>query len=126
MPDFDTRKPRGHNEPNRVRIQVVANKLRTVLIATRPRLRTLLVGGGVFLFVIVAVPAGLLMYSSGGPTTGGDQPQVVNEVTCGTDYLHKTGECHPPSPGEEVEICEPEVPGAGDGYFGPVDTGTCR
>jgi hypothetical protein len=39
MPDFDTRKPQEPNEPNRARIQVVANKLHTLLIAIRPRMQ---------------------------------------------------------------------------------------
>jgi len=106
MPDFNTRKPQEPNEPNRLHIQLVANKLCTLLIATRPRmrlianklrslsmaskgrfvsiakkvrsllvanrLRTLLIGGGILLLVVAAVPVGLLIYSSSGM---GDQQQ---------------------------------------------------
>jgi hypothetical protein len=33
MPDFDTRKRQEPNEPNRFRVQLVENKLRTLVIA---------------------------------------------------------------------------------------------
>src|SRR3712207_2612065 len=61
MPDFDTRRPQGQNVPNEPRrIGLVANKLRSALMASR--LRALLIGGGLLLFV-VAVPVGLLTYA---------------------------------------------------------------
>jgi hypothetical protein len=101
MPDFDARKPQERNDPNRVRIQSCANKLRTLLIATRPRivlianrvrnalienrLRTLLIGGGILLLV-VAVPVGLLMYSSSGM---GDNPLSVKAA----NSKPLTGQC---------------------------------
>lgn len=81
MPDFDTRKPQGSNEPYRVRTTLIANRLRGLLRAGKlrflsmastlrsslmaNRLRTLLIGG-ILLIVIVAAPAGLLIYSLGG------------------------------------------------------------
>jgi hypothetical protein len=69
MPDFDTRRPQEQNVPNEPRIGLVANKLRTAFMATR--LRALLIGGGILLFV-VALPVGLLIYS---PSWLGDQDQ---------------------------------------------------
>jgi DNA-binding XRE family transcriptional regulator len=69
MPDFDTRKPQGSNEPNRVRTTLIANRLRGLLRAGKLRflsmgstlrsslmankLRTLLIGG-ILLIVMVA------------------------------------------------------------------------
>jgi Tol biopolymer transport system component len=77
MPDFDTRKPQDPNQPNKVRIQVGANKLRPLLISNRPRmrlvankLRTLLIGGGILLFVVTTI--GLLIYSSSQQEDGGN------------------------------------------------------
>jgi hypothetical protein len=35
MRDFNTRKPEGPNEPNRLGIPLIANKLRTLLIANK-------------------------------------------------------------------------------------------
>ncbi len=66
MLDFDTRTPQEPNEPDRVRIQGVANRVRKLLIASR--LRTLLIGGGTLLFVVAAVSVGVL--SAGGEGTG--------------------------------------------------------
>jgi|SRR5215217_7745675 len=53
MPDFDTRKPQEPNEPSRQRIALIADKLRSSL--TVNRLRAFLIGGGILLFVVVAV-----------------------------------------------------------------------
>src|SRR5215210_7366988 len=53
MPDFDTRKPQEPNEPSRHRIALIADKLRSSLMANR--LRAFLIGGGILLFVVVAV-----------------------------------------------------------------------
>jgi Tol biopolymer transport system component len=75
MPDFDTRKPQEPNEPDRFRVQMVANKLRTALMATS--LRALLIVGGILLFV-VAVPVGLLIYS---PSWLGAQDQGSSQQT---------------------------------------------
>ncbi len=61
MPDFDTRRPQEQNVPNEPRIGLIANKLRSAFVATR--LRVFLIGGGILLFVAVAVPVGLLIYS---------------------------------------------------------------
>ena len=38
MPDFDTRKPLEPNEPNRLRIPLIANRLRVLLITTKRRI----------------------------------------------------------------------------------------
>src|SRR4028119_1918832 len=81
MPDFDTRGPQGTNEPSKLRIPSISNRLRNLLIATWPRIgsianrvrsllianrfRTLLVSGGI-LMLVVTVPVGLSVYSSGG------------------------------------------------------------
>ena len=88
MPDFNTRRPQEQNRPSKLRTALIANKLRTLLFATRLRsllivskLRTLFMAntlrrllmanrrrslliGGVLLCVMVAVPVGLLIYSS--------------------------------------------------------------
>ena len=85
MPDFDTRKPQEPNEPSRHRIALIADKLRTLLIATKSRvplianrvrsllsattIRTLLIGGGILLFVATVVA--VAVYSSG--WTGDEQ-----------------------------------------------------
>jgi Tol biopolymer transport system component len=61
MPDFDTRRPQEQNVPNEPRIGLVANKLRSALMATW--LRILFMGGGILLLV-VAVTVGLLIYST--------------------------------------------------------------
>src|SRR5918995_4219860 len=96
MPDFDTRKPPGANEPYRPRIVSIANKIRTLLMANKPRIlsiasslrrpstanrpRTLLIGGGVLLFV-VAVGVGLFLHPFGGP--GGLQQAYLGEASNG-------------------------------------------
>jgi len=80
MPDFDTRKPLGSNEPNRPRMALIANRLSSLLSAGKLRIpsmastlsrslianrnRSLLIGG-ILLFVMVAAPTGLLIYSFG-------------------------------------------------------------
>src|SRR5215212_10017002 len=99
MPDFDTRTPQEErNRPLRLRIALIANKLRTLLTANKVRiplianrvrgllnaskgnlvllaerlrsllvvrrLRTLLIGGGILLFVVAAIPVGLLISCS--------------------------------------------------------------
>jgi uncharacterized protein YjbI with pentapeptide repeats/Tol biopolymer transport system component len=81
MPDFDTRKPQGSNEPNRPRMTLIANRLSTLLSASKDRilsmagtlrrslmsnkLRSLLVGG-VLLFVIAPALVGLFIYTFSG------------------------------------------------------------
>jgi hypothetical protein len=81
MPDFDTRKPQGSDKPNRPRIQSIANRLSSLLTASKPRIlaiastirrsltankvRSLFVGG-VLSFVIAPALVGLLIYSIGG------------------------------------------------------------
>src|SRR5829696_1954116 len=65
MPDFDTRQPQESDEPNGLRGRSLTNRVRNSLIANR--LRTLLIGGGITLFVGVGIFVGLVMYSFGGP-----------------------------------------------------------
>jgi len=65
MPDFDTRQPQESDEPNGLRGRSLTNRVRNSLIANR--LRTLLIGGGITLFVGVGISVGLVMYSFGGP-----------------------------------------------------------
>jgi TolB protein len=65
MPDFDTRQPQESDEPNGLRSRSLTNRVRNSLIANR--LRTLLIGGGITLFVGVGISVGLVMYSLGGP-----------------------------------------------------------
>jgi hypothetical protein len=91
MPDFDTRKPQGSDEPNRPRLPLAADRLRSLSSGGKRRIlsrastlrrslmanrnRSLLISG-VFSFVIVAAPAGVLIYSLGGfgyPQQGGRQ-----------------------------------------------------
>jgi Tol biopolymer transport system component/uncharacterized protein YjbI with pentapeptide repeats len=91
MPDFDTRKPQGPNERNRPRIQSIAIRLRSLSTGGKRRIlsmastlrrwwianrnRSLLIGG-ILLFVLVAAPVGVLIYSIGGsgnPQQGGRQ-----------------------------------------------------
>jgi Tol biopolymer transport system component len=78
MPDFDTRRPQEQNVPNEPGIGMVANKLRSALMATR--LRALLMGGGILLFV-VALPVGLLIYS---PSWLGAQDQGSSQREVGS------------------------------------------
>ncbi len=125
MPDFHTRRARGPNEPDGLAVRSHASKLRSLSIANR--LGTLLIGGVVLSFAIVAVYVAPPLYpsneqASGGheeETTGGDRQRAANELACGTDFLSKTGNCHPPSPGEGVEICEADT-------YGHIDTTKCR
>src|SRR5215216_665487 len=77
--DFDTRKPQGSDEPNRPRMTLLANRLSRLLSAGKLRMlsmastlrrffmankyRTLLIGGGIVLFMVAAA-LGLSIYSS--------------------------------------------------------------
>jgi Tol biopolymer transport system component len=82
MPDFDTRRPQEQDVPNEPGIGLVAHKLRTALMATR--LRVLLIGGGILLFV-AAVPVVLLIYSPswlGDQQEGMDSPLSVSAADC--------------------------------------------
>ena len=97
MPDFDTRTRQEPNQPNRPRTLSIASRVRNLLIAMR--LRTLLFGGGILLFVVVAVPVGALIYSSSG--------LAAETVTCDQWLLGKTGECSSPrASGVVVEACK--------------------
>jgi hypothetical protein len=97
MPDFDTRTRQEQNQPNRPRSLSIASRVRNLLIAMR--LRTLLFGGGILLFVVVAVPVGVLIYSSSG--------LAAETVTCDQWLLGKTGECSSPgASGGVVEVCK--------------------
>src|SRR5215218_2152738 len=78
MPDFDTRKPQGSNEPNRPPMTLLANRLSRLLSASKGRilsmagmlrhsllankLRSLLIGG-VLIFVIAPALVGMFIYS---------------------------------------------------------------
>jgi uncharacterized protein YjbI with pentapeptide repeats len=92
MPDFDTRKPLEPNEPNRLRIPLIANRLRVLLITTKRRIQSIanelrslllankvrisLVGGVILLLVGAAFTVGLPLYSSSGK--GNWQPEVLD------------------------------------------------
>jgi hypothetical protein len=81
MPDFDTRKPQESKGPNRPRIPLIANRLSSLLTASKRRIlsmastlrhslmanrnRSLVIGGGL-LFEIVVAPVGVLIYPLGG------------------------------------------------------------
>jgi hypothetical protein len=70
MPYFDTRKPREPNEPNRFRVELVASKLRTLLISSVA-----------LLFVTAAVTVGLLIYV---PSWLSDQDQGSSQREVGS------------------------------------------
>lgn len=92
MPDFDTRTPQGSDEPNKSRLSSTINGLRGLLTASKLRIRlmagtlrrflmtngrrTLLIGGGIVLFVAAAT-LGLIIYSSS-ELAGGDQKVTVD------------------------------------------------
>jgi Tol biopolymer transport system component len=69
MPDFDTRKPQEPNEPNGPRVELIANRLRTMLI------------GGVIVLCVIGAVAFALLYSFVGP--GGPQLEPLGEVQNG-------------------------------------------
>jgi dipeptidyl aminopeptidase/acylaminoacyl peptidase len=77
--DFDTRKPREPNEPNNLRIPVIASNLRNLLVANRPR--AFLIGGGILLFVVVAVSvlAGRYYYGYGSMSQSPSPPSESKE-----------------------------------------------
>jgi hypothetical protein len=84
MPDFDTRTRQEPNQPNRPRSLSIASRVRN---------------GGILLFVVVAVPVGVLIYSSSG--------LAAETVTCDQWLLGKTGECFSPgASGVVVEACK--------------------
>jgi hypothetical protein len=84
MPDFDTRTRQEPNQPNRPRSLSIASRVRN---------------GGILLFVVVAVPVGVLIYSSSG--------LAAETVTCDQWLLGKTGECSSPgASGVVVEACK--------------------
>ena len=96
MPDFDTQKPQESDEPNGLRSRSLTNRVRNSLIANR--LRTLLIGGGVLMFVVVAVPVGLLIY----PYSG----LAPETVPCDQFILGKMGVCVVASDGYTEEVCK--------------------
>jgi Tol biopolymer transport system component len=115
MPDFDTRKPQGSSEPRRHRIALIADPLRNLSIASKRRilpmarvLRDLLVAnrrltlliGGVFLCVMVAVPVGLLIYSSSefdhAQPIGGQQAISIDETQKGRLVFQLSGSFRTP------------------------------
>jgi hypothetical protein len=101
MPDFDTRTRQEPDEPNGPRNPSIVSRVRDLLIAMR--LRTLLIGGGVFLFVVVAIPVGLLIYPYSGLAPG--------TVTCDQFTLGKMGHCNAPTEGDTVEVCKADSRG---------------
>ena len=111
MPDFDTRTPREPSGPNKLRTHLSATRARIVLIATRVRnllianrLRTLSIGGALLLLV-VAVPIGLLIYSS-----SKEQPDPVGTpvgtVTCDRSYLVGARSCIAPRTDGDSVLCK--------------------
>jgi hypothetical protein len=96
MPDFDTRTRQAPDEPNRPRSLSIASRVRNRLIAVR--LRTLLIGGGILLYVVVALPVGLLGYSYSG--------RAPKTVACDELALGKLGDCSAPTEGDTVEVCK--------------------
>jgi hypothetical protein len=78
MPNFATRRPQDSSEANTLRI--------------------LLICGGVLSFVLVAVPVGLLLYSSSGLAAG--------TVTCEEWRLGKMGYCVAPQKGYTAMVCK--------------------
>jgi hypothetical protein len=96
MPDFDTRTRQVPDEPNRHRSLSIASRVRNRLIAVR--LRNLLIGGGILLYVVVAVPIGLIGYSYSG--------LAPETVTCDEFMLGKVGDCNAPTEGDLVEVCK--------------------
>jgi hypothetical protein len=65
MPDFNTERPQGPTEPNRLRTLLLAN-----------RLRTLLVGSGILLSVVAVFGATLLIVSLGADPELREQPRA--------------------------------------------------
>src|SRR5215216_5710379 len=98
--DFDTRKPQGSDEPNRPRMTLLANRLSRLLSAGKLRMlsmastlrrffmankyRTLLIGGGIVLFMVAAA-LGLSIYSSSELASGvqkvNDQQQKTEDAS---------------------------------------------
>ena len=109
MPDFDTRKPQESNEPNRPRIPLIANRLSSLLSASKPRilaiastirhslmankLRSLLLGA-ILLFVIAPALVGLLIYSFGGFPHPQQKARQVDPRCWGSFAWMRTHPCH--------------------------------
>jgi hypothetical protein len=88
----------------------VANTLHTFLIASKPRmlllanrlrgllpayrLRTLLISGAILLFVVLAAPVGLLIYSSSKPDE--QPPEQPETVVCDMKNFQAVGTCMDP------------------------------
>jgi hypothetical protein len=78
MPDFNTRTRQEPDDQNGPRSLLIVSKVRDLLIAMR--LRTLLIGGGIrgiLLFVVVALPVGLLILSPKTVTCEANVPSQV-------------------------------------------------
>ena len=104
--DFDTRTPQEANEPNRPRMNLLANRLSRLLSASKHRifsmastlrrslmankLRSLLIGG-VLLFVIAPASVGLLIYSSSHQEDG-SSPEDLSAAANGNSALNKAEE----------------------------------
>jgi hypothetical protein len=99
MPDFDTQRPQEPNEPNRLRVGMMATKHRILLVANRLRSRLLanrfvsLLGIVNFLGVVATVALFFFLF----PET----------VTCDQWKLEgKRHVCHAPEQGDTVEVCK--------------------
>jgi hypothetical protein len=98
MPDFNAQ---GPQEPN-----TLNDRLRTVLMANWVRI--VLISLGLFFFVMVVVPGGLLIYQYSGigdQQPADQQPDRPETVTCDEIYLSQAGECIPPDSPEDSIVC---------------------
>jgi hypothetical protein len=134
MPEFDTQRPQEPNEPSKLRtllrahkhrILLIVNNLRSVLMANW--LRTVLISLGVFFFVMVVVPGGLLIYQYSGLSDqlsrllADKQAERGETVTCDERYLSQSGWCVPPHApkysvvcgGKSRDLVIPAAPGEG-------------
>ena len=105
MPDFNAQ---GPQEPN-----TLNSRLRTVLVANWVRI--VLVSLGLFFFVMVVVPGGLLIYEYSGigdkqPAEQQDEFLFPETVTCSNLYLdwieRKRPVCHAPKWDHPVQVCK--------------------
>jgi hypothetical protein len=110
MPDFNSQRPQEPNTLNdRLRTLILANWVRIVLISL-----------GLFFFVMVVVPGGLLIYQYSGigdkqqadqeraDQERADQQQAVGSeetVTCDERYLSQAGQCFLPRLPKYSVVC---------------------
>jgi hypothetical protein len=124
MPHFDTQAPpERRKRPLKLRIVLLANRLRRLLIASKPRIqlidnrlhsllittrfRTLLIGGVLLLFVMTAsigpfIPASIKDTGALGP---GYYDLDYDYVSCDSFNLSKTGYCDAPM-GDDIVYCK--------------------